>query len=246
MTNKVSIIMPMYNAERFICKTIDSVLRQTFENWELIIVDDNSTDDSVNIVNSFEDNRIKLFVQKFNQGAASARNKAIEISTGDYLAFLDSDDIWKQNKLQKQIAFMEENKLNFTCTYYGKINEDDEDLNYTIKSPKILNYDGILLNCPGNSTVVYNVKMLGKNYIPSIKKRNDYLMWLQVIRKANQLVCLEDTLSYHRVRENSLSSNKFKLVKYHWIIYRKYENLSLWRSLRILGRIVVRTIFRKV
>lgn len=240
----VSIVMPLYETEKYLQETIDSVLEQSYENWELIIVDDCSKDNSFSIAlqNSADDSRIKAYQQKNNQGAAAARNRAIQVAKGDYLAFLDSDDIWLSNKLEKQISFMIENNLSFTCSYYGKINENSKTLRTVKKSPSQLNYNKLLLNCPGNSTVIYSVKALGKTQIPNIKKRNDYLMWLRVIKKAGKIHTLPETLAYHRIRTGSISQKKLTLVKYHWYIYTKLEHIGYLKSIVILSILILRGI----
>lgn len=193
-----------------------------------------------------KDSRIKLYNQEKNQGAAMARNKAIEMAAGDFLAFLDSDDIWKTTKLMKQIQFMSLNDISFSCTYYGKIDVLGNDVNQLVTAPEIMNYNGILLHSPGNSTVMYDVKKIGKIYIPNIKKRNDYLMWLKVIKKAKMILCLKEELSFHRLRENSLSFNKTTLLKYHWKIYRDYEKLSYIRSIYILSFFIMNGVRTKI
>lgn len=238
----------MYNTKLYIGKTIESITKQSYKNWELIIVDDNSSDNSLNIVKQYAklDERIKIFKLPTNSGAAAARNRAIREADGDFFAFIDSDDIWKSDKLEKQLSFMESNNYSFTCTYYGKINAAGRNLNLVIKSPNKMNYNQLLLNGPGNSTVMYNAKKLGKTFIPCIKKRNDYLMWLRVIKKAENIYCLEEELSFHRLREGSISANKLKLIKYHWMIYRKYESISFFKSIVVLTVIILRGMKLKV
>lgn len=244
----VSIIMPLYNAQEFILDTIKSVQAQTYVDWELIIVNDKSTDKSADIVSKEikKDIRIKLYNQEKNQGAAIARNKAIELAKGDFFAFLDSDDLWETTKLMDQVGFMVKNNISFSCTYYGKIDTSGNNVNHLVKVPKSMNYNKLLLHCPGNSTVMYDVKKLGKIYVPNIKKRNDYLMWLKVIKKAGTISCLEKELSFHRLRDDSISSNKVKLIKYHWKIYRYYEKLSLLRSCYILGFYIINNFKTKI
>lgn len=224
----VSVIIPCYNSSLFIGKTIKSVLKQTYENLELIIIDDCSTDDSLNVIRNFLeiDNRIRLVKLSQNSGAAISRNEGIKISNGRFIAFLDSDDIWRENKLEIQLNFMKENNFEFTCTNYNKINENGTDLNMEINFPFKSKYKDLLKNNCGNSTVVYDTSRIGKIYVPNIRKRNDYLMWLQVIKKVDALYCLEMQLSSHRIRSGSISSNKFDLIKYHWRVYREHENLS--------------------
>ncbi|MBR5227169.1 MAG: glycosyltransferase family 2 protein [Clostridia bacterium] len=232
MDNKlVSIIMPTYNCAKFIKRTIESVLAQTYDNWELCIADDCSKDDTEEVVKAFNDNRIKYYKLETNQGAAMARNKAMEMATGKYMAFLDSDDIWKKDKLEKQIKFMEENDYNFTCTDYEQIDEQDNLLNKIIKTKKKADYNRILLDCPvGNSTVMYNVDKLGKFEVPNIRKRNDDALWLQILKKEKYIYGMPEVLMEYRIRSNSISSNKIDLIKYHWYLYRQIEHLSIFRS----------------
>jgi glycosyltransferase involved in cell wall biosynthesis len=244
----VSIIMPLFNAEKYLQISINSVINQIYKNWEMIIVDDNSTDESLKIAkeNSMLEKRLVVLHQGENKGAAEARNLGIKFSKGEYIAFLDSDDVWNVDKLVKQIEFMKINKYLFSCTYYGKIDSAGNKLKAVVHSPQKMNYNKLLTNCPGNSTVIYNAQILGKTYIPPIRKRNDYLMWLGVIKKANYLWTLQEVNSYHRLRKDSISSQKMKLIKYHWKIYRSYEKLSFLKSAVILTIILVKGINTKI
>ncbi|RHH71582.1 MULTISPECIES: glycosyltransferase family 2 protein [Vagococcus] len=244
----VSIIMPAYNAEKYLHISIESVLNQTYKSWELLICDDCSTDNTFSIITKYSklDKRIKAYQLSTNQGAASARNFAIEKASGDYISFLDSDDMWKNNKLEKQISWMQRNNINFSCTYYGKIDENNRDLGQLVLYDERVDYFGLMKNCPGNSTVVYDSKKLGKFYISNIKKRNDYLMWLQVIKSSTYLYCLEEELSYHRIVEGSLSSSKKTLLKYHWYIYRNHEKISLLKSTYLINYWVCKGIKSKI
>lgn len=230
----VSIIMPTYNSEKFVIKTIESVLNQTFTQFELIIIDDFSTDNTESVVRNLIDPRLRYFKLESNSGAAVARNYGIKVAKGNYLAFIDSDDIWFEEKLEKQLKFMELNNIDFSCTYYNKIDEDDFNLNKVVRNKSIIDYDSLLKNNCGNSTVMYNSGKIGKFYIPDIKKRNDYTMWLQVIKKTTYLYTLPEVLSSHRIRLNSLSSNKIDLIKYHWKVYRSIEKLSLRKSVFLI------------
>nr|WP_244897342.1 glycosyltransferase family 2 protein [Marinococcus halophilus] len=232
----VSIVMPAYNCEAFIKYSLDSVIQQTYQNWELIIVDDGSKDSTKKIVTHYsnKDPRIKYFEFEKNQGAAVARNKAVELAEGKYMAFLDSDDIWFPKKLDEQLKIMKENGYEFTCTSYTKIDELGQDLKKTIRVTDKSTYDDILKRNLGNSTVIYNVDNLGKFTIPNIRKRNDYVMWLQVIKKAGYLYGINEALSSHRVRKNSLSKKKVNLVGYHWKVYREIEKLSLLKSVYLI------------
>lgn len=243
----VSIIMPAFNAEEYINEAIESVLKQTYENWELIIVNDCSTDKTLSIVKRYAmlDRRILYFTLEKNSGAASARNKAIELAQGRYLAFLDSDDLWEKNKLAIQIKFMKENNYYFTATSYHKIDENSESLNRVVDAYERLDYFGLLKECPGNSTVIYDVKEIGKVKIPNIRKRNDYVMWLQVIKKSKYLYGINLPLSSHRIRKGSLSKNKFSLVKYHWKIYREIEEINSYLSLKLILYWISKSVLKK-
>lgn len=230
----VSIIMPCYNCSEFISDTILSVINQTYKNWELIIVDDCSTDESIAKIEAYNDDRIKIFRNDKNSGAAYSRNVAIKNAKGRWIAFLDSDDIWTYNKLEVQLDYMQEYDKSFTCTIYGKITETGEILDKIIDNANIRTYDELLKNCPGNLTVMYDAKSLGKIYAYDIKRRNDYALWFKVIRKSGELSCVPKCLGYHRVRSNSISSDKTKLVKYHWHIYRNNEQLNIFKSIGLV------------
>lgn len=229
----VSVITPTYNCAKFIAETIESVQAQTYENWEMIIVDDCSTDDTKAIVDGYmeKDGRIKYHCLETNSGAAVARTKAMELAEGEYMAFCDSDDLWLPEKLERQLAFMEKTGHAFTCTAYEQINEQSESLDRVIKTIEKTNYNRMLLDCPvGNSTVMYNVGVMGKFQVPNIRKRNDDALWLQMLKKEQYIWGMPDVLMRYRIRSNSISSNKLKVIKYHWILYREIEHLSVLRS----------------
>ena len=244
--NLVSIIMPAYNCKDFIGVALDSVVNQTYQNWEVIVVDDCSTDDTVEVIKEYikKDNRIKYYKLEKNSGAAIARNMAIDFATGKYIAFLDSDDVWFSEKLTKQISFMKENNYGFTCTSYTKIDEQGKYLNRTIVAKPKSNYGEILKTCPGNSTVIYNAEKLGKFKIPDIKKRNDYVMWLQVIKNEKYLYGIKEPLGSHRIRKEGISNNKKSLVEYHWKVYREIERLPLLKSVYLIFYWIVATVFK--
>lgn len=229
----VSIITPTYNCGRYIGETIESVLKQTYQNWEMIIIDDCSTDSTKEAVKKYieKDGRIKYYLLEVNSGAAVARTKAMELATGKYMAFLDSDDLWTEDKLERQIYFMETNAYNFVCATYEQIDEKGIPLNKTIKTVPKTDYNRLLLDCPvGNSTVMYNVEKLGKFQVPNIRKRNDDALWLQILKQEKYIYGMQDTLMKYRVRSKSISSNKVELIKYHWKLYREIEHLSVIRS----------------
>ena len=229
----VSVITPTYNCAKFIGETIESVQAQTYQQWEMIIVDDCSTDNTKEIVDKYikEDGRIKYFCLENNSGAAVARTKAMELANGEYMAFLDSDDIWSEEKLKKQLAFMKKHDVAFSCTAYEQIDENGKSLNKIIKTVPKADYNRVLLDCPvGNSTVMYNVEKMGKFEVPNIRKRNDDALWLQMLKKEAYIWGMPEVLMKYRIRKNSISSNKLKVVKYHWILYREIEHLSVARS----------------
>ena len=234
MTEKlVSIITPTYNCARFIGRTIESVQAQSYSNWDMMIVDDRSTDNTEEVVNAYmkNDSRIKYHLLDVNSGAAVARTTAMKLANGEYMAFLDSDDIWMADKLTKQIKWMEDNGYAFSCTAYEQIDESDKPLGRVIKTVKKTSYNRLLLDCPvGNSTVMYNVKKMGKFEVPNIRKRNDDALWLQMLKKEKYIWGMPDVLMKYRIRENSISSNKLQLIKYHWYLYREIEHLNVFRS----------------
>lgn len=233
MEELVSIITPTYNCGKFIGETIESVLKQSYQNWEMIIVDDCSEDNTKEIVEKYikKDKRIKYYLLDSNSGAAVARTMAMELSKGKYMAFLDSDDLWSTDKLERQICFMKTKDCAFSCTSYEKIDERGYTLNKVIKAISKTDYNRLLLDCPvGNSTVVYNVEKMGKFKVPNIRKRNDDALWLQMLKKEKYIIGMQDVLMQYRIRQNSISSNKLKVIKYHWILYREIEHLSILRS----------------
>lgn len=234
----VSIITPTYNCGRFIGETIESVQKQTYTNWEMVIVDDCSNDRTKEIVEEYisKDDRIKYYCLKNNSGAAVARTRAMQLADGEYMAFLDADDLWTEDKLEKQLQFMKQNKYAFSCTSYEQIDEAGNLINKIVKTIPKTSYNRLLLDCPvGNSTVMYSVKKMGKFEVPNIRKRNDDALWLQMLKKEKYIMGMPDILMKYRIRKNSISSNKLKVIKYHWILYREIEHLNIFRSLFHIG-----------
>ena len=232
---KISIITPVYNCEKLIEKTIECVLNQTYKNWEWLLVDDCSPDDSAIIIKKYakNDNRIKYFKLSENSGAAVARNKALAESTGRFVAYLDADDLWKNDKLEKQVKFMLENQYSFTCTDYEKITETGNSLNKIIKIPKKVDYNLFLRNTIIQTVgVMVDTKLTGKELLkmPNIRRRQDAATWCQLLKNGHDCYECPENLSYYRVVTNSLSSNKFKAIKMNWYWYRKIEKLSLWKA----------------
>lgn len=236
--NLVSIITPTYNCGNYIAETIKSIKAQTYSDWEMIIVDDYSSDNTKEIVAQYAntDNRIKYYSFKENMGAAKARTEAMRLAEGQYIAFCDSDDLWYPEKLEKQLAFMQSTGHAFTCTAYEQISEDGKCIGKILVPKEKCDYNRILLDCPvGNSTVVYDVSKMGKFKVPNIRKRNDDALWLQMLKKEPYIWGMPDVLMKYRIRRNSISSNKLKVVKYHWILCREIEHLSIARTLFHLG-----------
>ncbi|WP_088032400.1 glycosyltransferase family 2 protein [Evansella clarkii] len=230
----VSIITPAYNSEKFIRHTIDSVLAQTYSNWEMIVVDDCSTDRTVEIVTEFmeKDNRIKLVQLKENKGPALTRNTAIKYARGRYLAFLDSDDQWLPEKLQRQLVFMKKNDIAFSYTNYEFIDEDGTPTNKFTQIPDVVDYKDLLKqNIIGCLTVMLDINKTGKIEMADIRSRQDYTTWLSLTKRGFKAYGIKETLAKYRLVENSLSSNKVKMAKQNWKVYREVERLSVIKSL---------------
>lgn len=226
----VSIISPTYNDEDTIENTINSVLNQSYKNWEMIIVDDCSRDNTGYIVKqkAKEDERIKYIKLDKNSGASVARNVALKNAKGKYIAFLDCDDLWLEDKLKKQVNFMEENNCYFSYTDYEFIDKNGNLLNKKRISPKKISYFSMLLgDSIGCLTVMYNSEKVGLIQIPLLKKRNDYALWCKVLKKVKYGYKYNEVLAVYRKSDNSISSgSKFKLLKYHYELHRKCNNFN--------------------
>lgn len=229
----VSIITPTYNSEKFISETIQSVQNQTHQNWEMIIVDDCSNDKTVEIIESFiqSDTRIQLHKLDKNSGAGIARNTAIQAAKGDYIAFLDADDLWKPEKLAKQLAFMQSNNLPFTFSFYDWIDEVGISLKKRIETPLNLTYKQLFYcNYVGNLTGIYQVNFFGKIPISSIRKRQDWIMWLTILKKIKTAQPVSESLAFYRIRNNSISASKLDLIKHNFSVYRQFHKLNFVNS----------------
>lgn len=230
----VSIIMPVYNCAMFISEAVDSVLGQTIKDWELEIVDDCSTDNTYEVLCPYLDRHPNIHYSclEKNSGPAAARTEAIRRASGRYIAFIDSDDIWHPQKLEKQIKFMQENGTNFSCTAYSQIDENGGPLGYICYPPEKTDYKKMLrLSNPiGNTTVIYDQQELGKYEVPPIKKRNDFALWLKILKDTRECAGIQEILAYYRIRPNSVSSNKLGQAKYHWQLYHDIEQLGFIRS----------------
>lgn len=236
----VSIIMPTYNCGRFISESIESVLAQTVTDWDLWIVDDCSTDNTAGIVQKYtqEHPNIFYFCMDRNGGPAAARNVGLRQAQGRYIAFLDSDDLWKPKKLEKQIAFMEQNGVFFSATGYEQMDENGNSLHLACFPPEKTSYNKCirLSNPIGNLTVMYNQEALGRFEVPMIQKRNDFALWLQILKKTKYCYGLDKALATYRIRKTgSVSSNKLGQARYHWQLYHEIEGHSFLRSTFELG-----------
>lgn len=229
----VSIITPAYNAAEYIRETIESVLAQTYPKWEMLIVNDCSKDNTAEIVQSYaaKDNRIKLINLRQNSGAAVARNTAIQNAKGRYIAFLDSDDLWKKEKLQKQLSFMQQNGYAFTFTEYQYLKLTPEESLRIIKVPESLTYNQSLKNTIiGCLTVMVDRKQTGYFEMPLVRAGQDHLTWWLLMKRGFKAYGLQENLAEYRRVEGSISHNRFKAIKRHWKLYREYEKLRLIKS----------------
>lgn len=246
MNNLVSIITPAYNAEKYISYTIESVISQTYKNWEMIIVDDCSVDRTKNIIKEYSarDNRIKYIFLDENKGVSNARNTAISHARGRYIAFLDSDDLWYPDKLTIQISYMEENNYYFTFTNYEFIDHNGNKLNKVIKVPKKLNYkDALYSNSIPCLTVVLNKEVIKEIRMPNIK-HEDYATWLNILKNNIKAYGINTNLAMYRKLNNSLSSNKFKSMLWTWNIYRDNQKIGLINSMKYISSYIFKNIIK--
>lgn len=253
MHGLVSIIMPSYNTGRFIAKSIKSVLAQTYTNWELIIVDDASTDNTDEVVNRVilsgtkdPDPRIHYLKNAQNSGAAVSRNRALAQANGKWIAFLDSDDLWAPEKLEKQLKFMVENGYAFSYTRYEEIDENGNPTGTLVGGPRRITKTGMFNYCwPGCLTVMYDREIVGEIQIADIRKNNDYAIWLKACRKADCYL-LPESLASYRKRGGSISNHSYlTLVKWHYKLYREAECLNPINSLWITGRNLAFGVWKK-
>ena len=229
----VSIIMPSYNTAEYIMDSITSVRNQTYKNWELLIVDDCSTDTTKEIMAKINDPRIKIFYNERNSGAAVSRNRALREAKGQWIAFLDSDDLWMPDKLEKQIKFMEDNEYAFSYTNYEEINSNGDKTGIKVTGPKHISETGMFNYCwPGCLTVMYNAEKIGLVQIEDIKKNNDYAMWLKVIKRADCYLLGETLALYRRGRKGSISTNSvITMLKWHYKLFRICEQKNILSSM---------------
>lgn len=250
MKNLVSIVTPSYNSSKYIKQTIQSVLSQTYENWELIVVDDCSTDNSVEIIKEFAVNNSKIRLLEFqiNKGAAEARNAAISMAKGEFIAFLDSDDIWKPFKLEQQINFMG-NELDFTFTAYELIDEFGSKLNQQVDINQVgsFDYEDMLKKKAtlGCSTVIVRSSGFSDISMPPLRTGQDYALWLKLLKTGKKAYVLSEILGQYRILSNSISRNKFKKALRQWQIYRQVEELPVLKAAICFYFYAWRSVFRK-
>ncbi len=223
----VSIITPTYNCGRFIAETINSVLAQTYSNWEMIIVDDCSTDDTKTVVERFDDPRIRYICLESNSGAAIARNTALKSAKGKWIAFLDSDDIWLPEKLEHQIKFMKDNNIAFSYHEYSEISEDGKELGVYVSGLKKVSEFKMFSCCwPGCLSVMYDMDKIGLIQIKNVRKNNDTALWLKVVRKADCCLLKENLARYRRRKGSITPPGIFKRIWAHYPLFRYAEGMN--------------------
>lgn len=248
MAGLVSIIMPSYNTAEYIAESIQSVLSQSYIDWELIVVDDCSTDNTDEVVKPYlSDERIIYLKNEMNSGAAVSRNRALREAKGKWIAFLDSDDLWTPDKLSKQINFMEEHGYSFTYTNYAEIDTDSKKNGVTVTGPKRITKRGMFNYCwPGCLTVMYYANAVGLIQIADIKKNNDYAMWLKVCKKADCYLLDEELALYRRGRTGSISTHSIrKLIGWHYKLHKEAEGQNSLIALFNTGRNLIFGFYKK-
>ncbi|MEG0250053.1 MAG: glycosyltransferase family 2 protein [Peptostreptococcus sp.] len=232
----VSIITPVYNAEKFIIETIESVQNQTYTNWEMLLINDCSTDSSADIIKekAAEDSRIKYIKLDKNSGAAITRNTGIAKAQGRYVAFLDSDDIWKPDKLDKQLALIKEKGVGFCFTSYRYVMQDGVPTNKVARAPEKIDYNGLLKNTIiGCSTVLIDREVIGDFRMTNVRRGQDTATWLQLLKRTEYAYGIHEDLVWYRVVDGSLSHNKWNAIKRTWNTYRNVEHLSLPKAMYV-------------
>ncbi|MGN0152017.1 MAG: glycosyltransferase family 2 protein [Wujia sp.] len=230
--NKVSIITPTYNCEKYIRATIASVQAQTYTDWEMVLADDCSSDHTREIIEEImkEDPRVHLYCQEKNSGAAASRNLALEHCTGRFIAYLDADDLWKPEKLEHQVSYMLAHGYGFCCTSYEVLNDAGESLDKQVHMLPRVDYKGFLTNNLLQTVgIMVDTSIVDRKCLvmPDMRRRQDAATWLQVLKAGHDCYGLDEILACYRRTESSLSSNKLKAVKGVWYLYRKVEHLSL-------------------
>lgn len=231
MNELVSIIMPSYNSAKYISEAIESVIAQTYTNWELLITDDCSTDNSRDIIKQYAetDSRVKLFCLNENSGAGVARNNSIKEAKGKYIAFLDSDDRWMPEKLKRQISLMEEKQCLLSYTSYMTIDDNGKSIGIVLAPNRHTFTQNKCDDKIGFSTAIYNQKQLGKIFMPTIRKRQDWALIMTILRVCKVSYGIKQPMAFYRKNHNSLSKNKVSLIKYNIAVYKKILG---WNTIR--------------
>lgn len=239
----VTVVTPAFNCASFISDAIRSVQTQTFSKWEYLIVDDASSDGTIEIVEAeaASDHRIKLLRNLSNQGAAVSRNRGIEAAAGRFIAFLDSDDVWLPDKLERQLAFMNERDVILSFTNYERVSERGDKVIGSVTCPASVTCSDLLWSNPiACSTAVYDVNKAGKVLMPLIRKRQDWGLWFLILNKGFVAYNLGEVMVRYRVHKNSMSSNKFSAMLYNWRFFRDVAGLPLLdRVVRMLGFVIL-------
>ena len=229
---EISIITPSYNSSKHLDETIGSVLNQTFQDWEWLITDDCSTDNSVKILEKQNDPRIKVFQADKNGGAGHARNISLENATGRYITFLDADDFWEPNFLEEMVSFMKSEKAELAYSTYSRCDENLNPVLGDFEADTIVNFENLLKTCRLSLLAsMYDSKRVGKFYFPEGTKREDHVMWLELLKKIRQGKPLKKTLSKYRMHANSVSRNKSNIMKDQYLVYKDYMKFSTLKSL---------------
>ena len=232
MEGLVSIITPCYNSEKYISETYHSIKNQKYSNWEWLIVDDCSNDNSVGIIKSFKDSRIKLIVNKVNKGASVSRNLALENAVGDYITFIDSDDLWECDFLTTTLKYLKDNNETLVYTSYKRV---DESLNQILEdfiAIDKVDYNRLLYNCPiPMLTAIYDCRKIGKIYFPEVNLREDHAMWLLLLTRTNYARAISNPLGIYRIRTNSVSRNKFKIAIKQFQLYNNHLKMNFFLSM---------------
>ena len=244
----VSIVVPVYNSEKYIALALQGVVSQTFMDFEVIVVDDFSVDGSASIVETFcsRDPRFFLVRNKENIGAAKCRDKAVQLSKGRYIAFLDADDFWLPQKLQKQIGMMQNAGAAMSCTAVDIVDSSGAILGAR-DVPAIITYDILAKRTPVvNSTVILDSCQVGRVSVPDIRRRQDFALWLKIIREHGPALGIPEKLGGYRVHEGSLSRNKFISAVYTWKVLRDLESLSFFRAMYYFSFYSLKGVFGRI
>ncbi len=247
--NTVSVIIPVYNKERYIANSIESIINQSYKDWEIILVDDCSTDNSARIISTYipRYKNIKYHKQEKNEGAAVARNTALSIATGRYTAFLDADDEWCPEKLEQQLEFMKKNNAAISCTALECIDEDGKSLNLIRSVRKEIDYGFLLKNTMiATSTVIIDRKKIGDFKMPLRRKGQDYATWLKLLRFGDKCYGLNEVLTKYRVMKESLSSNKWSSIKQVWEIQTINEGINKFKASINIGFFIFNALRKRI